>query len=82
MPCAAAVTDAEREAAAGALRLRRRPALRRHLGAANVGMRTIHVPHSDIPRNQVGHTEGEPDAVVERLGHVYGVVRSWLGAST
>ena len=51
-------------------------------GAANVGMRTIHVPHSDIPRNQVGHTEGEPDAVVERLGHVYGVVRSWLGAST
>ncbi|MGN6129630.1 MAG: HAD family hydrolase, partial [Nocardioidaceae bacterium] len=25
-------------------------------GAANAGMRTIHVPHSEIPRAQVGHT--------------------------
>jgi putative hydrolase of the HAD superfamily len=46
-------------------------------GAANAGMRTIHVPHSDIPREQVGHSEGEPDAVVERLGHVYDVVSAW-----
>jgi putative hydrolase of the HAD superfamily len=49
-------------------------------GAANVGMRTIHVPHSDIPRHQVGHTEGEPDAVAERLAHVYDVVASWRAA--
>ena len=46
-------------------------------GASNVGMRTIHVPHSDIPRVQVGHTEGEPDAVAVRLGHVYDVVSAW-----
>ena len=46
-------------------------------GAANVGMRTIHVPHSVIPAVQVGHTEGEPDAVAERLAHVYDVVAGW-----
>ena len=33
-------------------------------GAHNAGMRAIHVPHSVIPADQVGHTEGEPDAVV------------------
>jgi putative hydrolase of the HAD superfamily len=49
-------------------------------GAANIGMRTINVPHSDIPRHQVGHTEGEPDAVAERLAHVYDVVASWRAA--
>ena len=36
-------------------------------GASHAGMRTIWVPHSDIPGEQVGHTEGEPDAVVQRL---------------
>ncbi len=46
-------------------------------GAAQVGMRTIHVPHSDIPRVQVGHSEGAPDAVVHRLAEVYDVVRTW-----
>jgi putative hydrolase of the HAD superfamily len=46
-------------------------------GASSVGMRTIHVPHSDIPRQQVGHSEGEPDAVVQRLAHVYDVVSAW-----
>ena len=43
----------------------------------NAGMRTIHVPHSDIPPAQVGHTEGEPDAVADQLGHVYDVVAAW-----
>ncbi|CAN5266577.1 hypothetical protein BH18ACT9_BH18ACT9_10910 [soil metagenome] len=46
-------------------------------GAGRVGMRTILVPHSDIPLSQVGHSEGEPDAVVERLAHVYDVVATW-----
>ena len=46
-------------------------------GAANVGMRTIHVPHSAIPDSQVGHSEGEPDAVTDRLAHVYDVVAAW-----
>ncbi len=46
-------------------------------GAAQVGMRTIHVPHSTIPVEQLGHTEGEPDAVVHRLAEVHGIVRRW-----
>lgn len=46
-------------------------------GAAQAGMRTILVPHSDIPRQQLGHTEGEPDAIVERLADVFDVVSAW-----
>jgi putative hydrolase of the HAD superfamily len=46
-------------------------------GAAQVGMRTIHVPHSDIPVEQLGPDVGEPDAVVHRLAEVYDIVRSW-----
>jgi putative hydrolase of the HAD superfamily len=49
-------------------------------GAANAGMRTILVPHSDIPASQVGHSVGEPDAVVDRLAHVYDVVAAWRAA--
>jgi putative hydrolase of the HAD superfamily len=47
-------------------------------GATNAGMRAIHVPHSSIPANQVGHTEGTPHAVVQRLGEIPDVVRTWL----
>ena len=50
-------------------------------GAANAGMRTIYVPHSEIPQSQVGHSEGEPDAVVEQLAHVYDVVAAWRAAA-
>ncbi len=46
-------------------------------GAHQVGMRAIHVPHSDIPKNQVGHTEGEPDAVVHRLAEIPDVIARW-----
>ncbi|HSV37389.1 MAG TPA: HAD family hydrolase, partial [Nocardioidaceae bacterium] len=46
-------------------------------GASNYGMKAIHVPHSDIPVEQVGHSEGEPDAVVHRLAEVYDVVATW-----
>jgi putative hydrolase of the HAD superfamily len=46
-------------------------------GASTYGMRTIHIPHSDIPVEQVGHTEGEPDAVVHRLAEILDVVRRW-----
>lgn len=46
-------------------------------GAANVGMRTILVPHSQIPENQLGHSVGEPDAVVHRLREVHTVVAGW-----
>jgi len=46
-------------------------------GASQVGMRTILVPHSDIPLEQAGHSVGQPDAVVDRLAHVYDVVSAW-----
>jgi putative hydrolase of the HAD superfamily len=46
-------------------------------GAKEVGMRAILVPHSDIPHNQRGHVEGDPDAVVQRLGEVLDVVTRW-----
>ena len=46
-------------------------------GAGNAGMRTVHVPHSDIPSAQVGHSAGDPDAVVQRLADVYDVVGRW-----
>ena len=46
-------------------------------GASQVGMRTVLVPHSDIPPEQVGHSVGEPDAVVHRLADVLDVVRRW-----
>ncbi|WP_278256270.1 HAD family hydrolase [Nocardioides convexus] len=39
-------------------------------GAQHAGMRAIHVPHSAIPAEQVGHTEGEPDAVAHRLADI------------
>ena len=50
-------------------------------GAHNAGMRAIHLPHSDIPLAQVGHTEGKPDAVVQRLADVYDVVAGWGSAA-
>ncbi len=46
-------------------------------GAHQVGMRAVHVPHSDIPVEQLGHSEGSPDAVAHRLADVLGIVRGW-----
>jgi putative hydrolase of the HAD superfamily len=46
-------------------------------GAQNAGLRAVHVPHSTIPVDQLGHTEGRPDASVQRLGEVLEVVRCW-----
>ncbi len=46
-------------------------------GAQRAGLRAIHVPHSTIPVEQLGPTEGEPDAVVDRLRDVADVVRQW-----
>jgi putative hydrolase of the HAD superfamily len=43
-------------------------------GAHNAGMRAIWVPHSDIPSDQIGHTEGEPDAVVQSLRDIPDVI--------
>ena len=46
-------------------------------GARNAGMRTIHIPLSRIPAEQVGHTEGQPDAVVQRLSDIPAVLDRW-----
>ena len=46
-------------------------------GARNAGLRAVHIPLSNIPPAQVGHTEGEPDAVVHRLAEIAAVVAEW-----
>jgi putative hydrolase of the HAD superfamily len=46
-------------------------------GARNAGMRAVHLPHSDIPLAQVGHTLGEPDAVIQRLADLPSVIEAW-----
>jgi putative hydrolase of the HAD superfamily len=46
-------------------------------GARNAGLRAVYLPHSAIPPEQVGHTEGEPDAVVQRLGELPELVKNW-----
>jgi putative hydrolase of the HAD superfamily len=46
-------------------------------GAAAARMRTIWVPHSDIPADQHGHSAGEPDATVQRLAEVDDVIARW-----
>ena len=46
-------------------------------GAKEAGLRAVLVPHSAIPDSQKGHVEGEPDAVVDRLGEVLAVVDRW-----
>ena len=46
-------------------------------GAHNAGLRAIHIPHSKIPVEQLGHTEGEPDAVAHRLSDVAKIVAGW-----
>ena len=46
-------------------------------GAQSAGMRAIHVPHSAIPAEQRGHTEGEPDAVAQRLSDIPDLIAPW-----
>ncbi|TQL69340.1 putative hydrolase of the HAD superfamily [Nocardioides albertanoniae] len=46
-------------------------------GAQKAGMRAIHIPHSNIPSNQLGHTDGSPDAVAQQLSDIHQMVRSW-----
>jgi len=48
-------------------------------GAQQVGMRTIWIPHSTIPSDQVPdtHDEATPDAVAHRLAEVFPIVESW-----
>lgn len=50
-------------------------------GAQNVGMRAAHLPHSAIPREQIGHTEGTPDATVQRLSELPALIDTWNQAA-
>ena len=45
-------------------------------GAHNAGLKAVHIPLSSIPSNQVGHTEGTPDAVVRSLAAIPDAVAS------
>ena len=44
------------------------------------GMRAVLVPHSAIPEDQMGHVEGDPDAVIDRLGDLLAVIDGWSKA--
>jgi len=46
-------------------------------GAKSIGMRAVLVPHSDIPSEQRGHTDGEPDTVIERLSELLPIIDEW-----
>lgn len=46
-------------------------------GAQGVGMRAVLVPHSDIPPAQQVPVEVHPDAVIDRLSDLLGLVDSW-----
>lgn len=51
-------------------------------GAAAVGMRTIFLPHSEIPPHQQVAVDVVPDAVIGGLGEVRAVVAAWRAGST
>jgi putative hydrolase of the HAD superfamily len=46
-------------------------------GAQQAGMRAIHIPHSVIPAEQRGHTDGTPDGVARTLAEVTDLVARW-----
>lgn len=46
-------------------------------GARAVGMRAVHIPHSNIPEHEAGHTHGEPDATVQSLADLLPLVDRW-----
>lgn len=45
-------------------------------GAQALGMRAVHVPHSDVPAHDV-----EPDATVQQLGELLPLVAGWAAAA-
>jgi putative hydrolase of the HAD superfamily len=51
-------------------------------GARRAGMRPVLLPHSRIPSVQRGHTDGEPDAVIQRLSEVVELVDGWRLSGT
>lgn len=51
------------------------------LGAQQAGMRTIWIPHSRVPSEQVPDASAQPEATVERLLDVLSVVEEWQAPS-
>lgn len=47
-------------------------------GAAAVGMRTIWIPHSAVPREELRQDHAVPDATAHRLLDVMAIVKSWM----
>ncbi|MDQ1733390.1 MAG: putative hydrolase of the superfamily [Pseudonocardiales bacterium] len=46
-------------------------------GAQQVGMRAVHIPHSQIPAWQTTGVEGRPDAVISELSELPAVLDGW-----
>lgn len=46
-------------------------------GAQRAGMKAVLVPHSAVPEWQIGGELGDPDAVVQELGELLGIVDGW-----
>ena len=46
-------------------------------GARQVGMRAVLLPHSEIPDHQAGHTQGEPDGIIQRLADLPAMLADW-----
>ncbi|HAN70546.1 MAG TPA: HAD family hydrolase [Actinobacteria bacterium] len=46
-------------------------------GASRAGLRTIWIPHSTVPPEQVPDASATPDAVAHELRDVLGIVESW-----
>jgi putative hydrolase of the HAD superfamily len=51
------------------------------LGAQQVGMRTIWIPHSRIPAEQIPDGSARPGATAQRLLDVFAIVEAWQSAA-
>lgn len=50
-------------------------------GATSVGMRAVHIPHSNVPEHELGHISGKPHATLQSLDELLLLVDSWNGAT-
>jgi putative hydrolase of the HAD superfamily len=48
-------------------------------GPQQVGMRTIYIPHSDLPAEQTVEVDARPHAVAHSIAEVAGIVAGWRG---
>ncbi|HKJ11608.1 MAG TPA: HAD family hydrolase [Ornithinimicrobium sp.] len=48
-------------------------------GPQQIGMRTIHIPHSTLPQEQVVPVDTQPHAVAHTVAEVAGIVSGWRG---